>query len=169
MVTTPKRPLSSAEQRIAATIRQHYYPEGGWGWVVCVCVCLVNGLSWGMQLNYGVMHAAASPAVRRGERRRSPRVRAVFAVSGPCLSTRRLHHQELVTSWIRICWCTSTYRAVLVNHLSLYVIIAVLSAFIPGCTCVLMYSSANNTRLKNNAEGIRQYVLEAFVEQKDGE
>ncbi|XP_037519657.1 monocarboxylate transporter 8 [Rhipicephalus sanguineus] len=55
----PPRPLSSAEQRIAATIRQHYYPEGGWGWVVCVCVCLVNALSWGMQLNYGVMHAAA--------------------------------------------------------------------------------------------------------------
>ncbi|XP_037519658.1 monocarboxylate transporter 8 [Rhipicephalus sanguineus] len=55
----PQRPLSSAEQRIAAAIRQHYYPEGGWGWVVCVCVCLVNALSWGMQLNYGVMHAAA--------------------------------------------------------------------------------------------------------------
>ncbi|XP_050026504.2 monocarboxylate transporter 11-like [Dermacentor andersoni] len=55
----PPRQLSSAEQRIAATIRQHYYPEGGWGWVVCVCVCLVNALSWGMQLNYGVMHAAA--------------------------------------------------------------------------------------------------------------
>nr|XP_037281584.1 monocarboxylate transporter 3-like [Rhipicephalus microplus] len=54
-----QRPLSSAEQRIAAAIRQHYYPEGGWGWVVCVCVCLVNALSWGMQLNYGVMHAAA--------------------------------------------------------------------------------------------------------------
>ncbi|XP_075552601.1 monocarboxylate transporter 13-like [Dermacentor variabilis] len=55
----PPRQLSSAEQRIAAAIRQHYYPEGGWGWVVCVCVCLVNALSWGMQLNYGVMHAAA--------------------------------------------------------------------------------------------------------------
>ncbi|KAH6928194.1 hypothetical protein HPB50_012570 [Hyalomma asiaticum] len=57
--TDAPRQLSSAEQRIAATIRQHYYPEGGWGWVVCVCVCLVNALSWGMQLNYGVMHAAA--------------------------------------------------------------------------------------------------------------
>ncbi|KAH6927579.1 hypothetical protein HPB50_005696 [Hyalomma asiaticum] len=67
----PPRPLSSAEQRIAAAIRQHYYPEGGWGWVVCVCVCLVNALSWGMQLNYGVMHAAAGPAVRRGARIRS--------------------------------------------------------------------------------------------------
>lgn len=50
--------LSKAEQKIAATIRQHYYPEGGWGWVVCACVALVNFLTWGLQLNYGVMHAA---------------------------------------------------------------------------------------------------------------
>ncbi|XP_077487540.1 monocarboxylate transporter 11-like [Amblyomma americanum] len=54
---TPR--LTSAEQRVAATIRQHYYPEGGWGWVVCACVCLVNALSWGLQLNYGVLHSAA--------------------------------------------------------------------------------------------------------------
>lgn len=64
-VARPDRPasrvepqLSKAEQKIAATIRQHYYPEGGWGWVVCACVGLVNFLTWGFQLNYGVMHAA---------------------------------------------------------------------------------------------------------------
>lgn len=58
----PQPPLSRTEQKIAATIRQHYYPEGGWGWVVCVCVCLVNFLTWGLQLNYGVLHG---PVVRQ--------------------------------------------------------------------------------------------------------
>ncbi|CAN7989558.1 unnamed protein product, partial [Ixodes hexagonus] len=55
-------PLSRTEQKIAATIRQHYYPEGGWGWVVLVCVFLVNSLTWGLQLNYGVLHG---PVVRQ--------------------------------------------------------------------------------------------------------
>lgn len=50
----PPTQLSKAEQKIAATIRQHYYPEGGWGWIICVCVFLVNFLTWGVQLNYGV-------------------------------------------------------------------------------------------------------------------
>ncbi|KAL3194313.1 hypothetical protein MRX96_016440 [Rhipicephalus microplus] len=96
-----QRPLSSAEQRIAAAIRQHYYPEGGWGWVVCVCVCLVNALSWGMQLNYGVMHAAA---VRQfGEeheyeaRERAASSDLVQSINGPKTKDARRHTFGLAT------------------------------------------------------------------------
>lgn len=35
------------------TLRQHYYPEGGWGWIVCTAVFLVNMLTTGLQYSYG--------------------------------------------------------------------------------------------------------------------
>lgn len=38
----------------ANTIRQHYYPEGGWGWVVVVCSVLVQLLSHGVHLAAGL-------------------------------------------------------------------------------------------------------------------
>ncbi|XP_013786839.1 monocarboxylate transporter 10-like [Limulus polyphemus] len=39
-----------------STIRQHYYPEGGWGWVICVCAFFVHFLTSGLQLSYGVLY-----------------------------------------------------------------------------------------------------------------
>ncbi|XP_013774627.1 monocarboxylate transporter 10-like [Limulus polyphemus] len=39
-----------------STIRQHYYPEGGWGWVVCACAVFVHGLTTGVQLSYGMFY-----------------------------------------------------------------------------------------------------------------
>ncbi|GFW46282.1 uncharacterized protein TNCV_2813771 [Trichonephila clavipes] len=39
----------------AATIRQHYYPEGGWGYVVCVCAFLVEVISGGIQASFGLL------------------------------------------------------------------------------------------------------------------
>ncbi|XP_076371803.1 monocarboxylate transporter 10-like isoform X2 [Tachypleus tridentatus] len=39
-----------------STIRQHYYPEGGWGWVICVSAFLVHFLTSGLQLSYGILH-----------------------------------------------------------------------------------------------------------------
>jgi hypothetical protein len=39
-----------------ATIRQHYYPEGGWGWIVCACGFLVHVFTTGMQFSYGVLY-----------------------------------------------------------------------------------------------------------------
>lgn len=42
------------QQRPTSTIRQHYYPEGGWGWVVVVCAVLVQVLAHGMHGAAGV-------------------------------------------------------------------------------------------------------------------
>ncbi|KAG8225690.1 hypothetical protein J437_LFUL001722, partial [Ladona fulva] len=39
-----------------STIRQHYYPEGGWGWIVCGCGFLVHLLTTGLQFSYGVLY-----------------------------------------------------------------------------------------------------------------
>ncbi len=39
----------------SATFRQHYYPEGGWGWVVAFCCFLVNVFTYGIQLSFGVL------------------------------------------------------------------------------------------------------------------
>ena len=37
-----------------ATIRQHYYPEGGWGYIILTCALAVNILAHGLQLSFGV-------------------------------------------------------------------------------------------------------------------
>ena len=42
----------------AATIRQHYYPEGGWGYIILCCASLVNILAHGLQLSFSVMLVA---------------------------------------------------------------------------------------------------------------
>ncbi|KAH7936688.1 hypothetical protein HPB49_002650 [Dermacentor silvarum] len=141
----PPRQLSSAEQRIAATIRQHYYPEGGWGWVVCVCVCLVNALSWGMQLNYGVMHAAAIQQFGEEHAGEAP----THSPASP-LGTYSVMDPELRAH--------ANLPAVLINRQGLYVIIAVLGVSILGCACVLTYSFTNYSRLKRNAEEVRNYI-----------
>lgn len=39
----------------ASTIRQHYYPEGGYGFVVLAVASLVHALTFGLQMSYGVL------------------------------------------------------------------------------------------------------------------
>ena len=39
----------------SATFRQHYYPEGGWGWVITFCCFLVNIFTTGLQLSFSVL------------------------------------------------------------------------------------------------------------------
>jgi hypothetical protein len=39
-----------------STIRQHYYPEGGWGWIVCGVGFLVHLLTSGLQLGFGLLY-----------------------------------------------------------------------------------------------------------------
>ena len=36
-----------------ATFRQHYYPEGGWGWVITIAALIVQILTTGMQFRWG--------------------------------------------------------------------------------------------------------------------
>ena len=38
-----------------ATIRQHYYPEGGWGFVVVIVAIIVQIITHGLQLSFGIL------------------------------------------------------------------------------------------------------------------
>ena len=50
-----------------ASIFQHYYPEGGWGFVVLACGALAQILAHGTQLSFGVVGAAAAQRFRQQE------------------------------------------------------------------------------------------------------
>ncbi|XP_035222198.1 monocarboxylate transporter 11-like, partial [Stegodyphus dumicola] len=39
----------------ATTIRQHYYPEGGWGWIVLCCALIMNIIASTMQISAGFL------------------------------------------------------------------------------------------------------------------
>ena len=54
--TTTKR--KKREEMGRATIRQHYYPEGGWGFVVLTVAVLVQMISHGLQLSFGIFSLA---------------------------------------------------------------------------------------------------------------
>ncbi|XP_049272829.1 monocarboxylate transporter 10 isoform X2 [Rhipicephalus sanguineus] len=43
------------DERVIATITQHYYPEGGWGWWICLCAFLVQFLLGGLQGGCGLL------------------------------------------------------------------------------------------------------------------
>ena len=42
-------PTVQKKLRELRTLKQHYYPEGGWGWVVVLVACLVHILVLGTQ------------------------------------------------------------------------------------------------------------------------
>ena len=54
---TASRPTSAAPGRrvVTATMAQHYYLEGGWGWAVVLCHVLVNLIVHGLQLSVGML------------------------------------------------------------------------------------------------------------------
>lgn len=41
-----------------ATIKQHYYPEGGWGFVVVIVAVIVQVITHGLQLSFGILSLA---------------------------------------------------------------------------------------------------------------
>ncbi|CAG9822952.1 unnamed protein product [Phaedon cochleariae] len=45
-----------ADLRQLLTLKQHYYPEGGWGWVVLVCAVIVHVLAHGMVASAGMLY-----------------------------------------------------------------------------------------------------------------
>ena len=40
----------------SATFRQHYYPEGGWGWIITICAAIVQIFTTGIQLSFGILY-----------------------------------------------------------------------------------------------------------------
>lgn len=45
-----------ADLRQLLTLKQHYYPEGGWGWVVLVAAVFVQILSHGLLASAGLFY-----------------------------------------------------------------------------------------------------------------
>lgn len=45
-----------ADLRQLLTLKQHYYPEGGWGWVVLIAAVLVHILSHGLLTSAGLFY-----------------------------------------------------------------------------------------------------------------
>lgn len=44
-----------ADIRQLMTLRQHYYPEGGWGWLLVAIAFTVQCLSHGLHMSIGVL------------------------------------------------------------------------------------------------------------------
>lgn len=54
--TTVKR--KRKEEMKQATIKQHYYPEGGWGFVVLIVAVIVQIITHGLELSFGIIMLA---------------------------------------------------------------------------------------------------------------
>lgn len=50
-----QRASSRMSNTSTSTIKQHYYPEGGWGWIVIVVGIMVHTLTHGLQTSVGVL------------------------------------------------------------------------------------------------------------------
>lgn len=54
-----------ADLRQLMTLRQHYYPEGGWGWLVLAIGFLVQAISHGLHMAIGVFITAVTREFRQ--------------------------------------------------------------------------------------------------------
>ncbi|XP_035919375.1 monocarboxylate transporter 8-like isoform X1 [Anopheles stephensi] len=59
-----QRASSRMSNTSTSTIKQHYYPEGGWGWIIVLVGVLVHILTHGLQTAVGVVILAAGRAYR---------------------------------------------------------------------------------------------------------
>ncbi|XP_049286116.1 monocarboxylate transporter 8-like isoform X1 [Anopheles funestus] len=59
-----QRASSRMSNTSTSTIKQHYYPEGGWGWIIVLVGVLVHILTHGLQTAVGVLILAAGSAYR---------------------------------------------------------------------------------------------------------
>ena len=104
--TTRKRREKEVKQ---ATIRQHYYPEGGWGYIVLLSAFLVNILAHGLQLSFGVLLVAI-------QRRWSSQVSPVSASEYPDISCQVLTFPHN----LQVLWELSQYLSLSSSHPSLW-------------------------------------------------
>lgn len=51
----PVSRISSVSTTTQSTIKQHYYPEGGWGWIIVVVGTLVAILNHGLFMSSGII------------------------------------------------------------------------------------------------------------------
>ncbi|XP_075550742.1 uncharacterized protein LOC142584511 [Dermacentor variabilis] len=80
------------DERLIATITQHYYPEGGWGWWICLCAFLVQFLLGGLQGGCGLLigritRRYGTPPMPSGKSRRTLLYIVAFA---ECASHRTI-------------------------------------------------------------------------------
>ena len=54
-VTSINTKKKRKEELKQATIRQHYYPEGGWGYIVVTVAFLVQVIAHGFQMAIGIL------------------------------------------------------------------------------------------------------------------
>ena len=47
--------VKSIRRRRIASIFQHYYPEGGWGFIVLICGFMAELISNGLQQSFGIL------------------------------------------------------------------------------------------------------------------
>ncbi|XP_035710755.1 uncharacterized protein LOC118436541 isoform X3 [Folsomia candida] len=52
----PYHQMGGLRRLETGTIRTHFYPEGGWGWIVCACAFLAHVTTSGAQLSAGALH-----------------------------------------------------------------------------------------------------------------
>ncbi|XP_055616380.1 monocarboxylate transporter 12-like isoform X2 [Toxorhynchites rutilus septentrionalis] len=50
-----QRTSSRMSNTSTSTIKQHYYPEGGWGWIIIVVGLMVHTLTHGLQTSVGIL------------------------------------------------------------------------------------------------------------------
>ena len=65
----------------AASIRAHFYPEGGWGWIVCACAFLAHVTTSGAQLSAGALHIVLSNKFQESNAHRKFNSRFFFPIT----------------------------------------------------------------------------------------
>ena len=67
--------VKSIRRRRIASIFQHYYPEGGWGYIILVCGFVVELISYGFQQVFGILIIILSIRFRISEMEKIGKVR----------------------------------------------------------------------------------------------
>ncbi len=73
---------SQGDFRQLLTLKQHYYPEGGWGWVIVFCALCVQTFNHGLQMGFGVLVAACVRQFGTGVHDSAGTIVSIFVLNG---------------------------------------------------------------------------------------
>ncbi|XP_017775060.1 PREDICTED: monocarboxylate transporter 2-like [Nicrophorus vespilloides] len=93
-----------------ATIKQHYYPEGGWGWLVCGAAFLAHLLTSGLQLAFGLLYIYTIKFLVKRQQQQQQQDSSPAAATSTSLDGVSIHHDFYVmaTAWMgALCLCVS--------------------------------------------------------------